>query len=461
MIRLFQFVLCLGYVLQTTLTLSQSVQKLSADELRADLQQIQEVLQKWHPGYAEYNSVEKLTRHFDTLHQQLTQPMTVREFQRVARVAVAGVQCLHTSVSLPAVRGSGQSTPLFFPIPVAVTSDRKLIRQASSDTICLINGYPAPAIVDTLRLLFSSDGPNESFRNWVLNRHFGALYTARFGLADSIQIHVKTPEGEEIQNVTAKSKLEIPATYLSGQPHSVVQTSSAMTLYRLSDKPNVAILQLRSVGGLLDRFRLKKALRYVQKQAIQHVVLDLRNNTGGRIWNATSFLKYVLPNPTTLAFERYKEQSGKSPFKNSNAQIRLIYYTQLALKTKVSHTIDRIRYTYSIKPAQQIFTGKLTVLINGGTASAASLIAAYLQEQSRATLLGQETGGSRFVSAGLMVPTVRLVHSQLRLKVPMFQVIHASTATNDGSGVKPDFMIEEWASQNDVVMSRALDAANL
>ncbi|SOD96175.1 S41 family peptidase [Spirosoma fluviale] len=445
--------------LVTCLKVGKSQPVLSQEQLRADLNQMRTVLESWHPGYANYQSQGSLYQKFETIGRQIEQPMTARQFMRIARVASAQLQCLHTTISLPAsdYRSIKPATTVF-PINVFLTPSNQLVNRDTGDTIRQINGRSAKVIADSLQLYFSSDGPNSSLKRWAVNRQFSSLYAVRFGLADSVQLTVVSTKGDVRDiRMASKAKADSPPAYLADQPHRVLYRSTHFALYTLYNQPDVAVLQLRSVGGLLDHFKLNRAIRLLQKQSIRQLVLDVRNNTGGRIWTATSLLKRLLPQPTTLAFERYRRASGRASIGLGNQLLRVVYNAKLTLRMPVSRTEQRVRYTYTIQPKRQQFAGQLTVLTNGGTASAASLIAAYLREQNRATFIGEETGGSRFVSAGMQVPTLRLSNSGLQFRVPMFQVIHTTRLLNDGHGVQPDVVVNEYASGKDLIMQKALE----
>lgn len=438
-----------------------SQSRLTPEQLRADVEQLRTILETWHPGYAQYQSPDKLRQQFNDIGQRITQPMTARQFMRVARIASAQIQCLHTTVSLPSPKSKvAKKSSDSFLSNMYLTADDQLLNRATGDTIRQLNGRSANVIADSLLLFFASDGPNPSLKHWAVNRQFATVYAARFGLPDTLTLLVASASGVSSRQIIAdKTKPDSTAAYLADQPHTVWHASPDITLYSLDKQPDVAVLQVRSVGGILNQFRLKRIIQLLRKKSVRQLVLDLRNNTGGRVWTATTLLKRLLHQPTTLAFERYRKAQGTAPLGAGNQLFRFLYSARLTLRTSISRTAERVRYTYTIRPAKQSFEGQLTVLTNGGTASAASLIAAYLREQNRATFVGSESGGSRFVSAGMQVPTCRLQHSGVRVRVPLFQVIHATKSPNDGHGVLPDVFVDEWRSVQDVVMQTALKQA--
>jgi hypothetical protein len=86
-----------------------------------------------------------------------------------------------------------------------------------------------------------------------------------------------------------------------------------------------------------------------------------------------------------------------------------------------------------------VYRGPLAVLVNGGTASAAELFAATLQDNRRATIIGTPTYGSGcgYTSGGI---AIRLPRSGARVKLPDC-VRYRADGTNEVEGVEPDVLV--------------------
>ena len=83
--------------------------------------------------------------------------------------------------------------------------------------------------------------------------------------------------------------------------------------------------------------------------------------------------------------------------------------------------------------------GPLAILVDGGTASAAELFAATLQDNRRATVVGAPTHGSGcgYTSGGI---AIRLAASGARLKLPDC-VRYRADGSNEVEGVEPDILV--------------------
>lgn len=85
------------------------------------------------------------------------------------------------------------------------------------------------------------------------------------------------------------------------------------------------------------------------------------------------------------------------------------------------------------------YRGPLAVLVDGGTASAAELFAATLQDNRRATIIGSPTVGSGcgYTGGGI---AIRLARSGAALRVPDC-VRYRADGTNEVDGVEPDVLV--------------------
>jgi C-terminal processing protease CtpA/Prc len=159
----------------------------------------------------------------------------------------------------------------------------------------------------------------------------------------------------------------------------------------------VALLKLNSFNHqkvaqnkIKARKLYKKIFKYLEKEGIENLAIDLRDNSGGRIEFAHAMVPYLLP----------KDFESDTPL-------------------QTSYLWNGKKKTYKIpKRSRHAFTGNIYVLINGGTYSNASVLARFIKEFTKARLIGSESG-SRYhgFTAGSKQP-VNLPNSGLRIGVP-------------------------------------------
>ena len=150
---------------------------------------------------------------------------------------------------------------------------------------------------------------------------------------------------------------------------------------------------------------LEAALLELQKQGMQGLVLDLRNNPGGLLNAAVEATERLLPENVIVV-------TTKGRIKNQNLEFRA-----------------RGRTRFLDFP--------IIVLINGGSASAAEILAGALQDHGRAIILGTKSFGKGSVQTIIPLKdgsAIRLTTS--KYFTPSGRSIH-------GQGIPPDVVVED------------------
>lgn len=168
---------------------------------------------------------------------------------------------------------------------------------------------------------------------------------------------------------------------------------------------------------------LENALEKLEKQEIQGLILDLRNNPGGLLSSAVEISEKFL------------------------GEGKLIVYTEGRLKSQnmrftASKKMDHIQYP-------------LVVLVNHGSASASEIVAGSIQDWGRGLILGTQTFGKGSVQtiiplsdgSGLRLTTARYF-------TPKGKSIH-------GKGITPDIIVEQPKPKEEEAMPKALKEEGL
>lgn len=142
---------------------------------------------------------------------------------------------------------------------------------------------------------------------------------------------------------------------------------------------------------------VRKLLDNLQKEGIDGLIIDLRNNGGGSLQEAVSL--------TGLFIE-----------KGPTVQVK---------------TADQdVRILDDVDP-EIVYTGPLAVLVNRMSASASEIFAAAIQDYGRGLIMGDQTFGK-----GTVQSVRNLNHGQLKITEAMFYRI--SGASTQHQGVSPD-----------------------
>ncbi|WP_293741259.1 S41 family peptidase [uncultured Pedobacter sp.] len=140
--------------------------------------------------------------------------------------------------------------------------------------------------------------------------------------------------------------------------------------------------------------------------------------------------------------------SAGSPAGSTSAKIR-------AWVDKMSRSAFEL-----ITPHPFAFKGKIYVLIDGGTFSAGSLLAANLKALKNVTFVGEETGGSKNVWTALTLKSLSLPTSQLLIRYGTLPAFFGDITRIDGRGLMPDveitYQIEDELAARDLELDWVL-----
>lgn len=198
---------------------------------------------------------------------------------------------------------------------------------------------------------------------------------------------------------------------------------------------NTAVLRIADFNG--DGSRIDSLMKVVLKKGAANLVIDLRGNTGGGAGAAMELMKYLSPNPQpagAVVTRQWFNQHDEPPTPDQYKQ--LISFSEGSTRTLVELIPKVPGFYLHVKPAKQIFKGKLFLLADGRTASTCEPIVYGLQYYKRATVLGAKTAG-----AVLSKIPVRL-GNQYILMVPMADYFTIDGRRLDKNGVEPDVPVQ-------------------
>jgi carboxyl-terminal processing protease len=155
---------------------------------------------------------------------------------------------------------------------------------------------------------------------------------------------------------------------------------------------------------------LSKALDELQKQGMQALILDLRNNPGGLLNSAVDVCAQFLPPNTKVVSTQGRVASQQHDYSTSG-----------------------------VKKERPSFP--MVVLINEGSASGAEIVAGALKDLHRAVLVGETTFGKGSVQNVMQLPDGSAVRfTTAKYYTPSKQVIQ-------GNGVTPNIRVAVTADQ--------------
>lgn len=179
----------------------------------------------------------------------------------------------------------------------------------------------------------------------------------------------------------------------------IIKVDSVKDAKMLDNK--VGYIRVTQFNGPTDD-EFEKALQTLEKQGIEALIIDLRNNPGGLLESAV-------------------EVAGKFLPRNE-----MVVYTE-------GRQVER--HIYSAKGNERHPNYPIVVLINGGSASGSEIVAGALQDLKRAVIVGEMSFGKGSVQSVLPLPdgsAIRLTTA--KYYTPGRKVIHEK-------GVTPDILV--------------------
>src|SRR5947207_1779149 len=191
---------------------------------------------------------------------------------------------------------------------------------------------------------------------------------------------------------------------------------------------------------------LSKALEDLQKQGMQALILDLRNNPGGLLNSAVDVCGQFLPPNTKVVSTQGRVASQQRDYSTSSV-------------------------------AKERPNFPMAVLVNEGSASGAEIVCGALKDLHRAIVVGETTFGKgsvqnvmqlpdgsalRFTTAKYYTPSKQVIHGNgvapnIRVPISPEQERLLFAARSSGDTIKPD-EDKNFIKSNDPQMLRAIDA---
>lgn len=476
---------------------------LPVDQLKSDVDFTYTKLQSLHPNLYWYISKSALDFKFDSIKSTITEPSTPLAFYKKLSPIVAAVRQGHTYL-YPASKemakketkalikkGTGPFSQFdfdFFDNKLYVVNNKSYDKriQAGAEVIA-VNGVKPFDLIQEYNNYYSSDGYNTTLKNSTSGKRFSSYFTVENGIKDSLTYTLKY--NDSIQLITIRRykedsiKKQAPKTRKKVTPLDRAKSREARRMKRVNgyntDLKNynrnlrftekdssIAFMKIRSFNKGDFRPFYKESFREIEKYRSNTLILDLRDNGGGRLNEIVDLYSYLAD--STFVFLDKSEVVSKSSLmegayfnggsfgvKTLKAIYAPILYSYLLLTVHKDAT-GKNYYATQTKPhkvSTNSFKGKIYVLINGGSFSASSLISSNLKSSQRVTFVGEETGGAFNGTVAGFMPVLKLPNSKLKIRIGLMMMAPHNKTEIKGRGIFPDKEIsttlEDRLKEND------------
>lgn len=279
---------------------------------------------------------------------------------------------------------------------------------------------------DLLLSIDNDDIRGKSF--WTVSRMLAGLsgtsVTLKVGRDRIVRdkISKKIPSGVNKDLLLNNKDLYANKTLMDIAEITLKRVDLSIPLVEVGQHKDIGIIHINLFGeGVASQ--IAEVLKEFKDKNIKWCLLDLRNNPGGILEEAVRLASLFLPYGSIVCYKDTRVGS-------------ITYFSN----------------------KDQIWSGYLGILVNGGTASASELVALALKEGRGGIVLGSKTAGKGSVQ------TFMPLGDGWRFNLTTAHYRSPKGNRVNGIGVKPDYIINEpylpfWKKmeEKDLVLSRSLD----
>jgi C-terminal processing protease CtpA/Prc len=403
----------------------------TAKQYRDDLDNLGKKLLSVHSNPLKFISRKEFWKTVEQKKALITNHTTYGEFVWHCSEIIANVHCSHTSMG--SFYPEREMLPLStrFPLQTRLVNNQLFVIDSFNnkgkvkikDEILSINGIAVSTIVNNIYKHIPAQGHIKTTKRHVFNHWSTCLIPYELGFPETYTITVKGLENPVVLNKAEVFKAPFP-------DQSLKPCKDDLLCFEVLGDSKTAVLTIFSFNfypwNNLDVFKdfMDKTFAGIQKEGIEHLVIDVRLNGGGSSESSIYLLQYLLDKP-------------------------FVYYATAQFKDK----IEKAYGEEEITPFENRYKGKLYFMIDGLGNSTTGHFMSLVKLFKLGPIVGEELGSNQFCSAGQTI--CRLPNTKLEYYVA--DNTHESTATSfpDEVGILPDYYvtqsIEDYLKKVDVV----------
>jgi len=356
-----------------------------------------------------------------------------------------------------------------------------------------INDETPQDLIEKYNNLITSDGYNTTLYNTFVGSRFVSYYAKDKGFVDSLSVSFKTKDSlftrifkrEKTPKVSETDSLKNSIDSLGIKKNLIASkklTKTEKKAKKLKDKEKrnynkvhsynstkknyarnfnfigkdstTAYMKIRGFRSGKYKPFYDETFATIDSLQTKNLIIDLRNNGGGSLAEIEYIYSFLTDE--NYIFINESEVNSRIPFlksamSNSNS-ISLKFFVGLISPGILVHNLIKTKKKdgklyYKFKqskegePKPNNYKGKIYVLINGNSFSAASILSTQLKANNRAIFVGEETGGAYNGTVAGVFKIYQLPNTKVKARIGLMQIETPFKVEPDGYGVKPDVEI--------------------
>ncbi len=423
-------------------------------QMQQDFDVLRRALEEAHGGLYRFSTKPELDRQFDGSRATLDRAMPTLAFAGIVSEALAGVRDGHMRLEYDEATSAALATSRLLPLRVASETGRIVVAfndAVADETIrpgmelLSVNGRPIADITRNILAKLSGDGFIETGKAWRMARSFAQNYRLFVDQAPTFVVTARTKGGSTVTATLEGVTTAERAT--AANPVNAIMTASLAKLEGSKEAVSlqfprgndVGLLRIRTFDGDAFPASLAAAFSALREKGSGAVILDLRGNGGGVDQLGALLVSHFVSQPF-----RYFKHIKVTTIRPSFATWKASTFKDLKVGTSPAPDGGFVVLpslhsgVAEQRPAASPFLGRVIVLIDGGTFSTAADVCAHLRSLSRATFVGEETGGTFDGNTSGLNALIVLPNSKLKLKIHMYGYWNAVTGGEHGRGILPN-----------------------
>lgn len=429
---------------------------ISTDQLKHDFEILASTLEENHPGLHLYSSPNEI---HNVLHPELNKKeYTLREALTLLAAAVDQIHDGHTNLLAgDYITGDILARQKFFPFTLRIADGRAYVNHNFSEydflergtEIVSINHQSIDEILAELKPFITCDGYDREAKLEQLEGQFWWYYGLRYGYRETFVIRYREYGSSDVKHlVNAALTYSDRFDMLSEVYGFDWEPDEKMSFTIHEDVAILTVNQFHGMSKVVYSAFLESTFKRMRKNDVEHLVIDIRKNGGGREGFENILFSY-LPNEMICKYDEiyalnmqtesyaYLEHGGRNRIQDW--LYRSFEYHQDGQEWKRR----RPRFLSTLQPREQQFEGQVYLLVGGQVFSSAADFAAMCKEYvDNCSLIGTETlGGCVSNTSGYFYRLV-LPHTGFEVEIPRVHFRLNIPADNPGGGVLPDYFVD-------------------
>ena len=453
---------------------------LTPEQAQQDFIVLMDAYQEIFPSLDEIVTQEQFDAFRNEGMKMLEKEISYLDFYKLARRTTSAelIHDSHVSLLTRDPRMGEDRRALYTPnLMLGIIKDTLFVTMASirckdmvGRKVAFLDGVPAAEVIErTEKMMTGYDGENESFRDYLRLQAWNYIYEN-----ENTKPRTSTvcfDDGTEYVDVWMDSRkaryTPVRSTRLNYYKRMYAAMNKSWEYESLNDSTGLLsihtfVLNEVELDAIADTIRAESGKK--------NMIIDVRFNDGGHIDPMNKLLSLFMDKPS-IDIESYQKVNSDSTFNSfrysANYTADMKPFADFVMKKGKEgyYKESDLEYHASTADQEASYKGRLYILTDETSVSAATYFPAYLVRNHRAVTVGRETKTGYHYMTAINFADIMLPNSKIQVRIPMVKDVFddiETPRTPYGRGLLPDYEVpmtyeEMYTAENDPVLDKALE----